>query len=238
MKIIEKIKEIIARIFKPNLKMIEAHKEYNEDIDFSNKKIEEINYRKEIIVPQEKKIKTKEESIREILIKIGCENEIFEKIDISKIEVENFRKNINILLKYKYTKLEFSKIITQNSEILYIENMIILEKINELENVLKEEKIIKEIIYNNPYILTQEMNIKDIIKIFEKYEIDTEKQFYIFKQNTSLFDLSVEKIERSLKNISEVIKNKVEFIKTLISEPILVGIEDKEIINNILNGEM
>ena len=238
MKIIEKIKEIIARIFKPNLKMIEAHKEYNEDIDFSNKKIEEINYRKEIIVPQEKKIKTKEESIREILIKIGCENEIFEKIDISKIEVENFRKNINILLKYKYTKLEFSKIITQNSEILYIENMIILEKINELENVLKEEKIIKEIIYNNPYILTQEMNIKDIIKIFEKYEIDTKKQFYIFKQNTSLFDLSVEKIERSLKNISEVITNKVEFIKTLISEPILVGIEDKEIINNILNGEM
>ena len=88
MKIIEKIKEILARIFKPNLKMIEAHKEYNEDIDFSNKKIEEINYRKEIIVPQEKKIKTKEESIREILIKIGCENEIFEKIDISKIEVE------------------------------------------------------------------------------------------------------------------------------------------------------
>lgn len=238
MKIIEKIKEIIARIFKPNLKMIEAHKEYNEDIDFSNKKIEEINYRKEIIVPQEKKIKTKEESIREILIKIGCENEIFEKIDISKIEVENFRKNINILLKYKYTKLEFSKIITQNSEILYIENMIILEKINELENVLKEEKIIKEIIYNNPYILTQEINIKDIIKIFEKYEIDTKKQFYIFKQNTSLFDLSVEKIERSLKNISEVITNKVEFIKTLISEPILVGIEDKEIINNILNGEM
>lgn len=238
MKIIEKIKEIIARIFKPNLKMIEAHKEYNEDIDFSNEKIEEINYRKEIIVPQEKKIKTKEESIREILIKIGCENEIFEKIDISKIEVENFRKNINILLKYKYTKLEFSKIITQNSEILYIENMIILEKINELENVLKEEKIIKEIIYNNPYILTQEMNIKDIIKIFEKYEIDTEKQLYIFKQNTSLFDLSVEKIERSLKNISEVITNKVEFIKTLISEPILVGIEDKEIINNILNGEM
>ncbi len=238
MKIIEKIKEIIARIFKPNLKMIEAHKEYNEDIDFSNEKIEEINYRKEIIVPQEKKIKTKEESIREILIKIGCENEIFEKIDISKIEVENFRKNINILLKYKYTKLEFSKIITQNSEILYIENMIILEKINELENVLKEEKIIKEIIYNNPYILTQEMNIKDIIKIFEKYEIDTKKQFYIFKQNTSLFDLSVEKIERSLKNISEVITNKVEFIKTLISEPILVGIEDKEIINNILNGEM
>ena len=79
------------------------------------------------------------------------------------------------------------------------------------------------------------MNIKDII---EKYEIDTEKQFYIFKQNTSLFDLSVEKIERSLKNISEVITNKVEFIKTLISEPILVGIEDKEIINNILNGEM
>ena len=238
MKIIEKIKEIIARIFKPNLKMIEAHKEYNEDIDFSNKKIEEINYRKEIIVPQEKKIKAKEESIREILIKIGCENEIFEKIDISKIEVENFRKNINILLKYKYTKLEFSKIITQNSEILYIENMIILEKINELENVLKEEKIIKEIIYNNPYILTQEINIKDIIKIFEKYEIDTEKQLYIFKQNTSLFDLSVEKIERSLKNISEVITNKVEFIKTLISEPILVGIEDKEIINNILNGEM
>lgn len=238
MKIIEKIKEIIARIFKPNLKMIEAHKEYNEDIDFSNKKIEEINYRKEIIVPQEKKIKTKEESIREILIKIGCENEIFEKIDISKIEVENFRKNINILLKYKYTKLEFSKIITQNSEILYIENMIILEKINELENVLKEEKIIKEIIYNNPYILTQEINIKDIIKIFEKYEIDTEKQLYIFKQNTSLFDLSGEKIERSLKNISEVITNKVEFIKTLISEPILVGIEDKEIINNILNGEM
>lgn len=238
MKIIEKIKEIIARIFKPNLKMIEAHKEYNEDIDFSNKKIEEINYRKEIIVPQEKKIKTKEESIREILIKIGCENEIFEKIDISKIEVENFRKNINILLKYKYTKLEFSKIITQNSEILYIENMIILEKINELENILKEEKTIKEIIYNNPYILTQEINIKDIIKIFEKYEIDTEKQLYIFKQNTSLFDLSGEKIERSLKNISEVITNKVEFIKTLISEPILVGIEDKEIINNILNGEM
>ena len=35
MKIIEKIKEIIARIFKPNLKMIEAHKEYNEDIDIS-----------------------------------------------------------------------------------------------------------------------------------------------------------------------------------------------------------
>lgn len=238
MKIIEKIKEIIARIFKPNLKMIEAHKEYNEDIDFSNKKIEEINYRKEIIVPQEKKIKTKEESIREILIKIGCENEIFEKIDISKIEVENFRKNINILLKYKYTKLEFSKIITQNSEILYIENMIISEKINELENILKEEKTIKEIIYNNPYILTQEINIKDIIKIFEKYEIDTEKQLYIFKQNTSLFDLSGEKIERSLKNISEVITNKVEFIKTLISEPILVGIEDKEIINNILNGEM
>ena len=61
---------------------------------------------------------------------------------------------------------------------------------------------------------------------------------YIFKQNTSLFDLSGEKIERSLKNISEVITNKVEFIKTLISEPILVGIEDKEIINNILNGEI
>lgn len=237
MKIIEKIKEIIARIFKPNLKMIEAHKEENENTNLSNEKIEEINYRKEILVPQEKKIKTKEESIREILIKIGCEKEIFEKIDIKKIEVENFRKNINILLKYKYTKLEFSKIITQNSEILYIENMIILEKTNELENILKEEKTIKEIIYNNPYILTQEINIKDIIKIFEKYEIDTEKQLYIFKQNSSLFDLSVEKVERSLKNISEVITNKVEFIKTLISEPILVGIEDKEIISNILNGE-
>lgn len=238
MKIIEKIKEIIARIFKPNLKMIEAHKEENENTNLSNEKIEEINYRKGILVPQEKKIKTKEESIREILIKVGCEKEIFEKIDINKIEVENFRKNINVLLKYKYTKLEFSKIITQNSEILYIENMRILERINELENILKEVKTIKEIIYNNPYILTQKMNIKDVIKIFDEYEIDTEKQLYIFKQNSLLFDLSVEKIERSLKNISEIITDKVEFIKTLISEPILVGIEDKEIINNILNGEM
>lgn len=238
MKIIEKIKEIIARIFSPKLKMIEEHKEEKIDIvtNCENEKI--INYKKEIIIPQEKKIKTKEESISEILIKIGCENEIFNKIEIDKIETENFRKNINLLLEYKYGKLEFSKILTQNNEILYISNEEIDKNIKELNEIINDSKIVKEMIYNNPYILTQEINLKEIVKIFDEYGIDVEKQLYIFSKNSLLFDLNIVKIEKSLKNISEILTNKIEFIKALISEPILIGIEDKEIINNILNGEM
>ena len=80
------------------------------------------------------------------------------------------------------------------------------------------------------------MNLNELIDVLEKYEIDSKSQAMIFKYNSNIFNLSAEKLENSLDKIYNIIENKKELKKVIISEPILVGMENGIMISNILNG--
>lgn len=225
MKIIDKILEIISRIFKKGPKMIEAPK--------NDGKLENI----EMIIDEKISNKniSKEEAITQILKEIGCEKEIFPKLDISNIDSLNFRKNIEFLLKFKYSEFELAKIFTQNPKIFKIQFEDLENRVKELRQVT-DYQTIKKIIFNNPYVLTNELNLNELIDVLEKYEIDSKSQAMIFKYNSNIFNLSAEKLENSLDKIYNIIENKKELKKVIISEPILVGIENGIMISNILNG--
>ena len=212
--------------------MIEAPKEEN----YHEEEIK-VNRLTENLKIEQPKI-TKTETVYELLRKIGCEHEIFEKInDLEDIDVKELKKNINTLLEFKFSQLELNKIVTQNIKILYTLNSLLEQKIKQFLYIIHEKNVVKEIIFNNPYILTKNIDVQEIVNLLYKYDIDLSDQQFIYEQNSLVFNLNINQIERSLQKIFKINNNK-NIKNILIDEPILVGIEDELIIKNILNGEI
>lgn len=235
---IEWIKEKINKIFnKDNKKMLnEANIETNIDENIVVKE-NKLNL-DELVVKQEEKIEiSKDQKIREILNLAGCSFEIFEKIEnFQDIDEENLRLNLKDISNYNFSKLELSKILSQNEQLLYMRNEIVKNSFMELEKYIEDKQKIHEIVYLNPFVISE--NISNMLNekkdIFEKYNISVEKQKNIISENPSVLNIIKEKLENSLNIIKSIFNDEKEFIDFIEYEPVVIGCENIELIKSYI----
>lgn len=175
----------------------------------------------------------KEDAIRQILKNVGCQNEIFNKIQsFENIDHNILRKNLFELITLGYSKLELSKIITQNVNILYLDSSTIENVIKLLKEKIKDPEIVKDAIYNNPNILRIDNNIEVNFEILKKYELNSKTLESVIQENNNTLDLPEDKMVNSLEVLKRIYKTSEKINEVLMLEPILLGIENEEIIKS------
>ncbi len=179
------------------------------------------------------KVLIKEDAIRQILKNVGCQNEIFNKIQsFKKIDHNILRKNLFELIALGYSKIELSKIITQNLNILYLDSSIIENIIKLLKEKINDTEVVKDAIYNNPNILRIDNNIEANLEILKKYEINSKTLESVIQENNNTLDLPEDKMVNSLEILKKIYKTSEKINEVLMLEPILLGIENEEIIKS------
>ena len=130
MKIWQKIKEFIKSI---RIKKIEAPREIEENADKTEKNLHTI--KENLLYEQNvnKKELTEKQKLEEILQTVGCSKQSIESIlEIENINIQNLRKNLYTLNNLKYSNIELTIIITQNEELITMENSILEKQIEQL----------------------------------------------------------------------------------------------------------
>lgn len=215
---LQKIKEFFGI---KNIKMIDAPKE---QIEESSDKIKLIEYRENV---------NKSQDIIDVLRIIGCKKDVISAVSrFTEFEKENLKKVINTLKGLDYSKLQISVILSSNIDILRIDNNILADVIKKLNEYLKNKESISNIIYSNPFILTQNLSgkIEDIKNTFVKLGLDFESQRYILEENPNIFLLKHDRFMESLIAIMECTENNDEFLQEILSDPLIIGIVDKEVL--------
>ena len=141
MKIWQKIKNFIIRM---KIKKIEAPKdlEIQPVVEDKIKNIEKKLY----IQPIEQAELNDMQKLEEILKVIGCSKTSIQKIlKIENIDIQNFRKNLYELSCLDYSNLELTIIITQNMNLITMNNEILKEKIKKLDNYFTNKDIVKDL---------------------------------------------------------------------------------------------
>lgn len=236
--IFQKIKEFIRRI---KIKKIGAPKQ-SEIIH------EKVNVEKETVTPKQNdnflvnvqhtqlsdiKNKNNNEKLNEILKVIGYESKFLEKnINIQNVDVENFKKNLNELIRLRCSNIEMAIIIDKNKNILWCENQLLKEKIQFLIKYFSSEHIAKKLIYANSSILNKDVQFEllEKEKIFDECYIPLEYYSNIILENTDIFFMNKEKILNSLNIIKKFSKTYERFIKMIVTEPNIIGIENIDLL--------
>lgn len=236
--IFQKIKEFIRRI---KIKKIGAPKQ-NEIIQ------EKVNVEKETITPKQNndflvnvqhnqlsdiKNKNNNEKLTEILNVIGYESKFLEKnINIQNIDFENLRKNLNELIRLGCSNIEMAIIIDKNKDILWCDNQLLKEQIQFLIKYFSSERIAKKLIYANSSILNKDVKFEllEKEKIFDECYIPLEYYSNIILENTDIFFMNKEKILNSLNIIKKFSKTYERFIKMIVTEPNIIGIENIDLL--------
>lgn len=175
---------------------------------------------------------TKTEFIKNILKTIGCEKEIFEKIaDFSDVDVEILKNNIGLLSKYKFTKLELSKIITENTELLYVDNKTLEKNINQLREIFEDSEV-KHCIYTCPYCLSN--SIEDTMNVLLEYKISLEIQKYILLENPMILEIEKESLIEQLEFIKSTCMDFEEFIVKVMYMNMLLGTNQLDLITTYI----
>ena len=228
MDIFKIIKNFIDKITNRKLKLLAEGASSN----YTNTtKIKNIEYMNETSTKVEDN-KKEENQIKNILLNIGCKNEIFEKIkDYSKINLDNLNENLKILTKFKYNKLEFSKIFTENTNLLFISNNELKKNIKNLNNIFEKQDI-KHLIYSTPTCLTNDLT--STFEILKKYEVPDFVQKYILLENPTIFQISKVKLEEQIEYIKNACHNFEEFIFVLMCMSIYLGTNQLDLVTNYI----
>ncbi len=171
----------------------------------------------------------KSEKIKEILKAAGCKKEIFLRVDdFESINTENLRQVLILLTSLNLTKYELNVVLGQNIDLLYIQIDEIKQNINILRAYLKDEDIIKNVIYTNPFVLTESVENKvAIIKnIFSDIGLTLKEQAYILDENSNVLSLGEQLLNESIEFLRQVCKTKTKTKQLLIAEPGVIGITD------------
>lgn len=222
MNLIQKIKQILGF---NKTKRLEAAKETN--TNQTKKTISKEN----ILVDLNKETveATKSEKIKEILKAAGCKKEIFLRVDkFENIDTENLRQVLILLTNLNLTKYELNVVLGQNIDLLYIQIDEINHNVNMLRAYLKDENILKNIIYTNPFVLTEDVENKvAIIKnIFSDMGLTLKEQAYILDENSNVLSLGEQLLNESMNFLKQVCKTKTKTKQLLIAEPGVIGITD------------
>ena len=232
MKIWQKIKELIFRI---KTKKLEAPME--KEIDSSE--LIEINRREDSLrLPQIEKVELSDkEKLEEILKTIGCCKESIQQIiEIPNINIANFRKNLFEINKFDYSNLELAIVITQNQDLITMDNEFLKEQIQKVKEYFKDEIKVKNLIYSNSNILSEKIEevLEGTEKIFENYGISIKKYTDIIIENSNILFIAKNKLRNSLRIIREYAKTQEKFTKFVIMEPLIIGIQDIKKIENYM----
>lgn len=230
MKIWQKIKNFIIRM---KIKKIEAPKdlEIQPVVEDKIKNIEKKLY----IQPIEQAELNDMQKLEEILKVIGCSKTSIQKIlKIENIDIQNFRKNLYELSCLDYSNLELTIIITQNMNLITMNNEILKEKIKKLDNYFTNKDIVKDLIYSNSNILNE--NIEEILEstedVFEDYGISIAQDPNIIIENSNILFIAKNKLINSLTIIREYAKTQENFIRMILTDPIIIGIQDASLLED------
>ena len=232
MKIIRIIKEWITKVIvNKNVKQLSANTELNyNDNTFDKAQITNDFNKTASLIETEKEL----DSIA-VLKRIGCDKEIFYKIDTNLIDTQNLINQIRILNQFNFTKLELSKIYNENPSVMLENPNDISNKISVLKETFKDSFWIKKIIYDNPLTLTNEIDLNSIHKIFIENGIETNVERYLFIENPNILSLSPDIINNSLNLIKQVCDSLPKFKEVIKYMPELIGIEQIDLINEYIN---
>ena len=230
MKIWQKIKNFIIRM---KIKKIEAPKdlEIQPVVEDKIKNIEKKLY----IQPIDQAELNDMQKLEEILKVIGCSKTSIQKIlKIENIDIQNFRKNLYELSCLDYSNLELTIIITQNMNLITMNNEILKEKIKKLDNYFTNKDIVKDLIYSNSNILNE--NIEEILEstedVFEDYGISIAQDPNIIIENSNILFIAKNKLINSLTIIREYAKTQENFIRMILTDPIIIGIQDASLLED------
>ena len=228
MKIFEKIKEFFRRI---KIKKLQEPKVPNKVLQTIDKnETDNLNHVRKI---QNTEL-NKEQKLGLILKTIGCEQLSINKIlESENIDIDNLRRNIQTLNTFKYSNIELSLILTNNIDVLTMQN----EKLNKIINIFMDyynnTDIIKELIYVNSKILSEEA-LKKFFKtkeIFYDYGISIIDDYDILIENTNVLFMNEIKLKESLKILKAYTKT-IDKLKSLIRmEPLVVGITSTNLLS-------
>lgn len=227
MKIIQKIKEFFRRIRTKKLNMpqetaIPTKKENINSID-------KLSYIKDVEKPE----LTHEQKIKEILKTIGCDNKSIQEIlKISNIDIDNFRKNLYSLNKLNYTNIQLTIIITNNTNLITMQNEELESIISNLITYFKKQEIVKDLIYSNSKIINTTIfdKIPEVEKIFKNYGISLVDNSDLLIENSNVIIMNSDRLEKSLNFIKQYTKTFENFINLIKTEPIVIGINNANLL--------
>ena len=173
------------------------------------------------------------EKLQEIFKLIGCDSKSIKKLlEIENIDINRLRKNLYILNNFKFSNIELSIVITQNKRLISMESGELQEKINTLNSYFLDKEIVKDLIYNDSNILNE--NIKELLEekeyIFENFDIPLKSYATILSENANILYLGAERLMNSLNLIKDYCMTRESFIETIITDPIVIGIEDRKLL--------
>ncbi len=176
---------------------------------------------------------TKEEKLKQILKTAGCKKEIFWRVDdLENIDADNLREVLKLLSSIKLTKYELNVVLGQNIELLNTNYIFIDANIQILKEYLKDEIVLKNIIYTNPFVLTNRietviLNVKDR---FDNIGLSQKEQINILDENSNILSLDIEVLNQSINIIKQYYLADAK--KIILEDPNIIGITDI----NVLRG--
>ena len=202
------------------------------NITLKESQIEKEDYRnKDIFALNTKNELSKTDKVKKILKSIGCEKEIFLKIeDFENLNIENFKTNLKILTNLDFSKIQLSIILSKNPEIIYMKSDIIENCINILKREINDIEIVKNIIYTNPFVIYENSQIRAVINVLEEFNITKENINIILDDNSNILTLSIEKIKQSIDMIKEYFNSEDIFLEEIVSDPIIIGITNPDVL--------
>ncbi len=230
------ILQMIRRIFKKKVKMLEAAsitQKNNNDVQYENNSLKNIK----VNTNSEKEI-TIEEKVVQFFSDIGCSEATIDCIvNSGNIDINNLRKNINVLTNFKYTKLQLSTIIGTNIEILYIDNNKLQKYIESLKRCFNDDEIVKNIIYRNSSLINENIDsqINQTKAVLDKFEIPIEYQKEILDENINILSLNPNQLSDSLRLIKNLFKNQKMFFTQIVNNPQIIGVNNLSVIEKIIN---
>ena len=111
-------------------------------------------------------------------------------------------------------------------------------RINDLKNALEDDEIVKSIMLNNPFMLSDDdvLSTDYIIGILTEADFEIDEQKHILEENPHIFDLTENMLERSINMMIGYFQNMKDFKKAILADPKLIGIADEKNLEESING--
>ena len=183
----------------------------------------------------------KKEKVLKILELLNCSDEnLLKNINSDDLDINNFRENLKLLTSFPVSKLEIAILISSNPNILYLNNSVIKNSILVLKKWINDDNIVKNIIFNNPFVLNDdiEKNLENTYSIMEKYNIKNELVKYILDENPNIINMDKKRLEDSLKGIMNMFNSNQDYIDEILGNSNIIGVVDLNFLEKYISKKV
>lgn len=180
--------------------------------------------------------KSKSDKVKEILKTVGCKKEIFLRIqDFENINIQNLREILKILTSLQFSKYDLNVILSQNIDILNCSKDDIKQNIDILNEYIENKEIVKNIIYTNPFVLTDDISkkLENIKQRFNEIGLTSKEIENIMDENSNILTLDTDRLNNSLEVILDYNKTNEKVKEAIIDNPIIIGIIDSKLLEEV-----